>query len=220
MRDRFFLFDLDGTLTDSRVGVINGVILVLKHYGIEIPDDEGLNRFIGPPLRVSFRACGVPEHEIENAMKLYRERYFSVGKYESRIYPGVESLLARLYDEGYPLYVATSKPEGVSIDILEHFDLARYFGRIAGATLDGSIDTKDQVITHLLEEIGAERPQGDAVMIGDTEFDVIGARSHGIPCVGVSWGYGTREALSEAGAIAIADDAETLYDVLTRAKGE
>ncbi|MBR2906675.1 MAG: HAD hydrolase-like protein [Clostridia bacterium] len=216
MRDRFFLFDLDGTLTDSREGVINSVMLVLTHYGIEIPDDEGMNRFIGPPLRVSFRACGIPENEIENAMRLYRERYFSVGKYECRIYPGVESLLARLYAEGYPLYVATSKPEVVSVEILEHFGLARYFGRIAGATLDGSLDTKEAVIERLFEEIDAQHPRKNAVMIGDTVFDALGARSHGIPCVGVAWGYGIRSELLSAGVLAIAESTEALYGILTR----
>lgn len=216
MQDRFFLFDLDGTLTDSREGVINSVKLVLGHYGIAVPDGDGENRFIGPPLRESFRESGVPEGEIENAMKIYRSRYFSVGKYECRIYRGIESLLARLYEEGYGLYVATSKPEGISVEILQHFGLARYFSRIAGASLDGRIDTKDQVITHLFEEIGKDRPKENAVMIGDTAFDVLGAKRHGIPCVGVSWGYGAHAELNAAGAIAVVDDTEALYRILTR----
>ena len=216
MRDRFFLFDLDGTLADSREGVLKGVRLVLEHYGITIPSEEELYSFIGPPLRVSFRAHGIPENEIENAMRLYRERYFSVGKYECSIYPGVESLLARLYAEGYPLYVATSKPEAVSVEILEHFGLARYFGRIAGATLDGSLDTKEAVIERLFEEIDAQHPRKNAVMIGDTVFDALGARSHGIPCVGVAWGYGIRSELLSAGVLAIAESTEALYGILTR----
>lgn len=216
MRDRFFLFDLDGTLTDSREGALNGVKLVLKHYGIAIPGERELDRFIGPPLRDSFRRVGVPEGEIENAMKLYRSYYAAVGKFENSPYPGIKELLARLSEEGYSLYVATSKPEVVSVEILEHFGLARYFGRIAGATLDGSIDTKEAVIERLFEEIGAQHPRKNAVMIGDTVFDALGARSHGIPCVGVAWGYGIRSELLSAGVLAIAESTEALYGILTR----
>lgn len=216
MRDQFFLFDLDGTLTDSAEGILKSVKMVLDHYGIKLSDESELRRFIGPPLRMTFREYGVPEHEIEEALRLYRSRYFSVGKFENHPYPGIQELLERLTVEGYRLYIATSKPEDLSIEILRHFGLAKYFHRICGASMDRSADTKDKVIERLLSDISAECPKENAVMIGDTAFDVLGAKTHGIPCVGVAWGYGTRAELDEAGAIAVVDSAEELYHVLTR----
>lgn len=216
MQDRIFLFDLDGTLTDSAEGILKSVRIVLEHYGIEIPNEAALRPFIGPPLRISFKEWGIPEEELENAISLYRSRYFSVGKFENQPYPGIRELLARLSEEGYPMYVATSKPEDLSIEILRHFDLANYFHRICGASMDRSADTKDKVIARLLQETLGDRAEKRVMMIGDTAFDVLGANAHGIPCVGVSWGYGTRADLDEAGAVAVVDSAEELYDVLTR----
>lgn len=207
------LFDLDGTLTDSGEGIINCAIYALEHYGLPIPSREALRVIVGPPLHESFVKFGVPEEEAENAVAKYRERYIPIGKFENTPYPGIRELLERLKGEGHRLYVATSKPEGMSVDILEHFDLAKYFTRICGASMDTSRSNKEAVIAYLLQECGA---QENAIMVGDTAFDVLGAKSHGIPTIGVSWGYGTVEDMEKAGAAAIVHSMDELYEALVR----
>lgn len=207
------LFDLDGTLTDSGEGIINCAIYALEHLGLPIPSREELRVIVGPPLHESFIRFGVPAEEAENAVAKYRERYIPIGKYENTPYPGIRELLQRLQSEDHRLYVATSKPEGMSVDILKHFDLDKYFTRICGASMDTSRSTKEAVIAYLLNECGA---QENAVMVGDTAFDVIGAKAHGISTIGVSWGYGTVEDLKNAGAAAIVHTMDELYEALTK----
>ena len=211
MAKKTILFDLDGTLTDSGEGIINCVIYALKRFGLPIPDRESLRYFVGPPLHESFIKQGVPANRAEEAVAVYRERYIPIGKFENTPYPGVRELLETLKAEGHILYVATSKPEQMSIDILEHFDLAKYFDRICGATMDTSRTNKEAVIAYLLNQ---NECTDHIVMVGDTKFDVIGAKSHGIPCIGVSWGYGTVAEMQEAGAVSIADTMQTLLETL------
>ena len=207
------LFDLDGTLTDSGEGIMNCAQLALDHYGIRVPNREDLRVFVGPPLHETFLKFGVPKEEVDRAIEIYRSRYIPVGKYENLPYPGIRELLEKLRAEDHKLYVATSKPEATSIDILEHFDLAKYFHLICGASFDLSRNSKAQVIAYLLEQTGEGL---EAVMVGDTAFDVIGAREHGIPTIGVSWGYGKVEDMKQAGAAAIAHSMDELYDLLNR----
>ena len=207
------LFDLDGTLTDSGPGIIGCVVPVLEHFGLEVPCQKDLRTFVGPPLHESFTRHGVPADKTEEALALYRSRYNTVGKFENTPYPGIRELLQTLTEDGHTLYVATSKPEALSVEILEHFDLAKYFRRICGASLDRSRSTKEAVIAYLLEENGQAE---NMVMVGDTKFDVLGAKAHGIPTIGVTWGYGTLEELVEAGAAAIAHSPEELLELLNR----
>ncbi|MBQ3192373.1 MAG: HAD family hydrolase [Oscillospiraceae bacterium] len=207
------LFDLDGTLTDSGEGIINCVIYALERFGLPIPERESLRYFVGPPLHESFIRQGVPAERAEEAVAVYRERYIPIGKFENTPYPGVQELLEALKAEGYTLYVATSKPEQMSIDILEHFDLAKYFDMICGATMDTSRTNKEAVIAYLIRCNGRT---GNMIMVGDTKFDVIGAKAHGIPCIGVSWGYGSVEEMTEAGACAIADSMDSLLTLLRK----
>lgn len=207
------LFDLDGTLTDSGEGIVNCFIYALESFGLPIPTWEELRVVVGPPLHESFIRFGVSAEEADRAVVKYRERYIPIGKYENTPYPGIRELLERLQAEGHRFYVATSKPEGMSVDILEHFDLAKYFTRICGASMDTSRSTKDAVIAYLLEECGA---QENAIMVGDTAFDVLGAKAHGISTVGVSWGYGTVEDMEKAGAAAIVHTMDELYEALTK----
>lgn len=207
------LFDLDGTLTDSGEGIINCALLALNHYGIEIENRETLRVFVGPPLVDSFIKFGVPAEEAENAVEIYRSRYIPIGKFENSPYPGIEHLLARLKADGHKLCVATSKPEGMSKDILAHFGLDKYFDIICGASMDTSRSSKDAVIAYLLEQTGRDP---HTVMVGDTKFDVLGAKAHGIPTVGVSWGYGEVADMVDAGAIAVVDTMEELYEALTK----
>ena len=206
------LFDLDGTITDSGEGIMNCAAYSLEHFGLPVPDRATLRQFVGPPLRDTFIRFGVPADKAEEAITVYRSRYIPVGRFENFPYEGIRELLAKLKAEGHRLYIATSKPEQMSIEILEHFDLAQYFDRICGATLDGSRDEKDKVIAYLLKETGAGN---DAIMVGDTAFDVLGAAAHGIPTIGVSWGYGEVADMEKAGAKAIAYSMDRLYGLLT-----
>ena len=210
---RSILFDLDGTLTDSGEGIINCAIYALEYYGLPIPSREELRSIVGPPLHKSLVKFGVPVEEADNAVAKYRERYIPIGKFENTPYPGVQDLLERLKADGHHLFVATSKPEAMSVEILEHFGLAHYFDRICGASLDTSRSSKEAVIAYLLNECGA---QENAIMVGDTDFDVIGANAHGIPTIGVSWGYGTVDSMEKAGAAAIVHTMDELYTALVK----
>lgn len=211
MVQKTVLFDLDGTLTDSGEGIINCAILALQHFGLPIPSREEMRVFVGPPLQESFIRHGVPADRAEEAVRIYRSRYIPIGKFENTPYPGIREMLEALKADGHKLYVATSKPEGMSIEILEHFDLARYFDQICGATMDFSRSSKEAVIAYLLEQNG--KPD-NMVMVGDTKFDVLGAAAHGIPAIGVSWGYGEIADMEAAGASAIAHSPEELLQLL------
>ena len=206
------LFDLDGTLTDSGEGIINCAILALEHFGCPIPDREEMRTFVGPPLHESFIRHGVPADKTDEAIRVYRSRYIPIGAYENTPYPGVETLLQSLKQQGHTLYVATSKPEEMSVKILEHFGLAKYFHRICGASMDTSRSSKEDVIAYLLSLCGRDE---NILMVGDTKFDVIGAAAHGIPAIGVAWGYGKVEDMEAAGAKAIARSMEELLALLT-----
>lgn len=207
------LFDLDGTLTDSGEGIINCAAAALAHFGLPVPSREEMRIFVGPPLQETFQKFGVPAEHLEEAVRVYRERYIPIGKYENKPYPGIRELLENLKKSGHKLYVATSKPEQMSIDILDHFDLSRYFDRICGASLDFSRNSKESVIAYLLEENGRA---DNMVMVGDTRFDVLGAKAHGIPTIGVAWGYGDVAEMEEAGAVQIVSTMEQLQDYLLK----
>ena len=211
MEKKAILFDLDGTLTDSGEGIINCAIVTLEHYGLPVPSREEMRVFVGPPLHDTFVKFGVPEDKADEAIAIYRKRYIPIGAYENTPYPGIENLLDTLQKEGHRLYVATSKPEAMSIKILEHFDMAKYFTRICGAATDRSRNTKEAVIAYLLEETGEA---GNMVMVGDTVYDVVGAKALGIPCIGVSWGYGEVADMEKAGAVSIAWSMEELLSTL------
>ena len=207
------LFDLDGTLTDSGEGIINCAILALEHFGLPIPSREEMRVFVGPPLHESFINHGVPADKTDEAIRIYRSRYVPIGKFENTPYPGVRQLLEALKEAGHKLFVATSKPEAMSVEILEHFDLAKYFDQICGATLDTSRSSKEAVIEYLIRQNGRT---DNMVMVGDTKFDVLGAKAHGIPTIGVSWGYGEVADMRQAGAAAIAETMEQLLELLTQ----
>ena len=213
MTPKAILFDLDGTLTDSAEGIINSVTLALTHFGLPVPDREYMKAFVGPPLRGILISHGVRPEDVEEAMTIFRSRYLTVGKYENKPYPGIREMLECLRSHGHKLYVATSKPEIQAVDILEHFDLARYFDLIAGAAMDKARDTKAAVIAYLLEQAG---DMTQAVMVGDTAFDVTGAAAHGIPTIGVAWGYGKVAEMEAAGAAAIAKDPGELLALLEK----
>jgi len=210
---RSILFDLDGTLTDSGEGIMNCAVYALAHFGIPAPSEAELRTFVGPPLTETFARFGVPNDRLEEAVRVYRSRYLPIGKFENHPYPGIRELLEKLKADGHTLFVATSKPETTSVEILQHFGMDGYFEKICGASTDFSRNSKEAVIAYLLDSCGARE---NAVMVGDTAYDVIGAKAHGIPTVGVSWGYGLVEDMERSGAAAIAHTMDELYTYLTK----
>ena len=209
--EKAIIFDLDGTLTDSGEGIINCAQITLERFGLPVPSREEMRVFVGPPLADTFVKFGIPQERTQEAIDIFRSRYVPIGKYENHPYPGIRELLEGLKAQGHHLYVATSKPEVTAIEVLDHFDLSKYFQLICGASFDESRITKSQVIAFLLQQNGRI---DNAVMVGDTEFDVIGAAAHGIPTIGVAWGYGEVEKMVSAGAAAIADTPEQLLQLL------
>lgn len=209
--EKAIIFDLDGTLTDSGEGIINCAQMTLERFGLPVPSREEMRVFVGPPLADTFVKFGIPPERTQEAIDIFRSRYVPIGKYENHPYPGIRELLEGLKAQGHHLYVATSKPEVTAIEVLDHFDLSKYFQLICGASFDESRITKSQVIAFLLQQNGRI---DNAVMVGDTEFDVIGAAAHGIPTIGVAWGYGEVEKMVSAGAAAIADTPEQLLQLL------
>lgn len=200
--DRIF-FDLDGTLTDSGPGIINAIIYALERFGITAESRESLRRFVGPPLHESFmRFYGFDGAKALHAVDVFREYYNDTGIFENSVYPGIEKLLKDLRSAGKMLMVATSKPEIAARRVLEHFDLAKYFDFVAGASQDSSVVKKADIVAGVLRATGSDADR--VLMIGDREHDVIGAGENGMSCMGVLWGYGSREELVKAGAAYIA----------------
>lgn len=213
MSKKAIFFDLDGTLTDSGEGIINCATLALEHFGLPVPSREEMRVFVGPPLDQTFIKYGVPAEKAQEAIEVFRSRYRTVGKFENFPYPGIREALQTLKEQGHRLFVATSKPEVLANEVLGHFALTEFFEQIAGATLDGSRSHKADVITYLLSLTG---DVGQTLMVGDTAFDVTGAAAHGIPTIGVSWGYGKVEDMENAGAKAIAHSMEELIFLLNQ----
>lgn len=207
------LFDLDGTISDSAEGIISCSARTLEHFGITPPSREEMRSFIGPPAPFTFRRMGIPEERIQEAVRIYRGFYRATGIYENYMYPGIPELLHKLQQCGKELFVATSKPEFLTIPILERFGIADCFTLICGASSDTERNTKEAVIAHLLNLTGGLT---EAVMVGDTVYDVKGAAHFEIPTIGVSWGYGNPKDLQEAGAIGIVDTTEELYKLLIK----
>jgi phosphoglycolate phosphatase len=197
------LFDLDGTLTDSRPGIINSALYALQRFNetnganLAIPAPESLAFMLGPPLEESFAKL-VGAADAPALVALYRKRYDPTGMMENSVYPGVTEALEELKRQNYRLFVATSKNENYARRILEHFDLSRFFIAIHGAAPDGSRSNKGELIAYLLQRHTIDPRL--AVMIGDREHDARGAKRAGVRAIGVLWGYGSREELSAAGA--------------------
>jgi phosphoglycolate phosphatase len=175
----------------------------LDDLGIDHPDDDAMRTFLGPPMAVTLRThFGFSEPDIQRTIEKYRERYHDVGLYENEVYAGIPEILQILTTSGFTLATATSKSTMAATRILDHFDLARYFTFIGGATLDGSREAKADVIAHTIAQFPDHT---ERIMIGDRQHDVHGAKAHGIRTIGVSWGYGDHEELLGAGAIDVID---------------
>lgn len=214
MKKKYILFDLDGTLTDSQDGIMNAIEYSLKTYGITVQDRNSLRPFLGPPLSESMQKYyGFDRIKAVEAVERFREYYNTRGLFENRVYPGVETMLKTVRDAGCRLFVATSKPEQVAQEILEHFGLAEYFDYIGGATPDDSRVKKADVVRYVLDMAKIARPL-EAVMVGDRKHDILGARQNGLESVGVLYGYGDRQELEEAGADYLAEQATDIAKFL------
>lgn len=208
------LFDLDGTLTDPKIGITTCVQYALQKMGIHEPDLDKLIPFIGPPLTYSFKEYyHMSDEQAEQAIGYYRERFSTVGLYENAVFPGIPELLDELRQQGKTLIVATSKPTIYSVKILEHFQLEAYFQSIVGSNLDGTRVEKHEVIEYALSELSAyDRSQ--VIMVGDRMHDIRGAKRNDIAVVGVAYGYGSREELEQAEPNHIVDTVAELREYL------
>ena len=197
------LFDLDGTLTDSAEGITKSMQAALLAIGIDEPDLNELKKFIGPPLRGSMvKFYNSTPDEVQKALDVYRERYTRVGWAENKAYPGMVELCRDLQAAGFRTGMCTAKPEFFAVPIAEKFGFKPYLETITGATLDGSMDDKAQVVELSLKKwnILTEEDKAVTVLVGDKSMDVLAAHANGIKCVGVGYGFGSYEELSEAGA--------------------
>lgn len=229
----YYLFDLDGTLTDPVVGITTCVQYALAAYGIHEPDRSKLTKFIGPPLVPAFMEFyGVDTDTAQGMLEKYRERFVAKGLYENQLYPGIPQLLAGLKQQGKKVGLATSKPLIHSEKILRHFNILPYFDVLAGASMDGSCNTKEEVLVQALNQIelweegkispweGGKKPllkketAEKCVMIGDRKYDISGGRHFGIDTIGVLYGYGSREEFTAAGAGMIVESVTALQSVL------
>jgi phosphoglycolate phosphatase len=211
---RLVLFDLDGTLVDSSPGIFSSVRSAAAELGLPEPTAAQLRAMVGPPLQDGFAlVLGVPVADVPLAVTAYRAHYAGGALLDVTVHDGVPELLTALVDGGATLAVATSKPEPFAVRVLEHTGLLAAFAGVHGATLDGTVRHKDQVVAAAL----AAHPEGlDPVLVGDREHDVLGAAAHGLPCIGAGWGPAPPGELEAAGAAAIAASPADVLRVLER----
>jgi phosphoglycolate phosphatase len=210
------LFDLDGTLIDSAEGITKSARYALAHFGIEEPDEKRLYQFIGPPIVDSLRQrYGFSEEQANEGVAVYRERYNSIGLFECSLYPGVEACIKTLREQGYRVGMASSKPEETCRQILDHFGILSLFDDVVGATFDGRINSKEQVLLEVFRRWD-DLSRDEMCLIGDTIYDVRGANAVGIPCVAVSFGFGDMQEMTAAGIVGSCDSLEELPPLLQK----
>lgn len=210
---RAILFDLDGTLIDSSEGITKSAQYALKTKDVQAKTED-LLCFIGPPLDGSFRKhFGFSKEEAKELIVKYRERYNEKGVYECTLYPGVEAALKELKQAGYRIGMASSKPEVACRRIMQYHGVFDLFDDIVGATEDGRIATKEQVLSEVFRR-WEDIPKEEMCLVGDTIYDVDGAKCHGLPCIAVSFGFGDMDEMLQAGAVARCDDLTDLPRLL------
>lgn len=215
MDKKYILFDLDGTITDPKTGITKSVEYSLRSFGIHVGDLDELLPFIGPPLRDSYKNFySFSDVDAEKAVAKYREYFTDRGIFENILYPGMDDLLQTLYEAGKTLAIATSKPEVFAKTILKHFDINKYFSFVSGSELDGRRSAKSEVIRYALDNLPAA-PVGCAIMVGDRENDIIGAKAVGMDSIGVLYGYGSQKELEDCKADYIAKSVPDLLNLLT-----
>ena len=212
MKYKYILFDLDGTLSDSKVGITKSVQYALKKFDILEDDLSKLEKFAGPPLKDSFmKSYSFSEEKSLEAIELFREYFREKGIYENQLYSDIAVLLTKLREAGCILGISTSKPQVFTEIILEEFSIREYFDVVVGSELDGSRSDKTEIISYTLELLGNPDLK-EVVMIGDREHDIIGAVNNHIDSVGILHGYGEIAELKRAGATYIVKDTLELSD--------
>ncbi len=204
------LFDLDGTLSDPKIGITKSVQHALQKAGVMVNDLDELEPFIGPPLQVSFQEIyGFNDTQITQAIRDYRERFTERGMFENKLYEDIPALLAHLKQQRYILTIATSKPTVFAEQIIKYFQLESYFDLVVGSHLDGSRSAKGEIIAEVLQQLDSY-PKEQFIMIGDRKYDLIGARENQIDAIGVTYGFGSLEELKNEEPIYIVDHVNDL----------
>jgi phosphoglycolate phosphatase len=207
------LFDLDGTLTDSKEGIVNSIKYSLNKLNYMETEEEKFNKFIGPPLKESFKKfCGFDDEKTESAIKYYREYFTEKGMFENRIYDGILNILKDLKSNNMKIILATSKPMAYAKKILSFVKADSFFTDIIGSNLDGTMSDKSEIIAYILKKHGLKK--SETVMVGDRSHDIIGANKNGIDAVGVLYGYGDIEELSSYNPAFIVKTADELKDII------
>jgi len=208
------LFDLDGTLSDPKIGITKSVQYALQKAGVMVNDLDELEPFIGPPLQVSFQEIyGFNDTQITQAIRYYRERFTERGMFENKLYEDIPALLAHLKQQGYILTIATSKPTVFAEQIVKYFQLESYFDLVIGSHLDGSCSDKSEIIAEVLQQLDSY-PKDQFIMIGDRKYDLIGARENQIDAIGVTYGFGSLEELKNEEPTYIVDHVNDLLKYL------
>jgi phosphoglycolate phosphatase len=211
---KIILFDLDGTLSDPKLGITKSVQYALQRMGIVEPDLDKLECFIGPPLQASFAEYyDLDEESTQRAIDFYRERFKDKGMFENELYSEIPLLLKSLKEQEYILVIATSKPTVFSEEILKHFNINQYFKLVVGSNLDGTRTSKTEIIQYILDKYNEHRLD-DFIMIGDRKHDIIGANNAGIDSIGVTYGYGPFKELSDSSPTYIVNCVEEIKDIL------
>jgi phosphoglycolate phosphatase len=206
------LFDLDGTLTNPREGIVNSILFALKKLRIREDHINKLDSFIGPPLRDSFaKRYNLNDAMADKAMLYYREYYSAKGIFENILYPGIIEMLELLVSNKYQLYVATSKPTVYAIEVLKHFKLDTYFNATIGCHLDNTRTDKTEIIAHVISTFGLLAKR--SIMIGDRKHDIIGAKNNSLKTVGVTYGFGSLEELILHNPDFIVNDCKEIKDL-------
>lgn len=191
-------FDLDGTLTDPKEGITRCIQFALEEFDVEKPHADQLTWCIGPPLRDSFSKIleTTDKDKIKHAYTTYRKRFAVKGLYENRVYPDVHNSLNMIKKSGFRIFLATSKPEIYAKQILDHFDLSKYFNKAYGSNLNGSLTDKGELIAHILKTENLD--PGKTVIVGDRVYDIAGGQKNGIMTAAVTYGYGSREEITSS----------------------
>ncbi|MFT4038177.1 MAG: HAD hydrolase-like protein [Thermomicrobiales bacterium] len=209
------IFDLDGTLTDSHVGIARSVQHALAQFDIVVDDLDAMRPFVGPPLRDTFAGhYGFDPDQTVRAVAAYRERYGTVGLLENEMFPQTPALLQAVADTGATLVVASTKGEPFVHRILEHFALDHFFAVMGGASFDDAISTKADVISRVLRDLPEVPPPDRIIMVGDREHDIEGARELGIETISVRFGYAAPGELEAHAPLAIASTHDELAALL------
>ncbi|WP_280157959.1 HAD family hydrolase (plasmid) [Priestia megaterium] len=215
---KIILFDLDGTLSDPKIGITKSVQYALQKMDIDEPNIDKLECFIGPPLQVSFAEYyDFDEVDTQRAIDYYRERFKDKGMFENELYSDIPLLLRTLKERKYTLVVATSKPTVFSEQILKYFNIDQYFELVVGSNLDGTRSSKTEIIQYILDKYNEHRIE-DFIMIGDRKHDIIGANNTGIDSVGVTYGYGSFKELSDSNSTYIINSIDEIKDILLASK--